>query len=60
MKPKAKRMQVEVPLHRDSANYNASAEASLQLDSIKLSSSTIDMRTSYAVASILCVTCSHA
>ncbi len=52
VKPVAKRMQIEVPLHTDSANYNAKADATLQLPSIKLSSSVVDMRTSFAIASI--------
>lgn len=54
IKPVAKRMQIDVPLHKDTDNYNSHADASLQLDSIQLSSSAVDMRTSYAVASIMC------
>ncbi|BDA41399.1 probable DNA-directed RNA polymerase III subunit RPC5 at N-terminal half [Coccomyxa sp. Obi] len=52
MKPVAKRMQIDVPLHKESDNYNSLADPSLRLDSIKLSSSSVDMPTSYAVASI--------
>lgn len=55
MKPVAKRMQIDVPLHRESDNYNSLADPSLQMDSIKLSSSSVDMPTSYAVASIRCL-----
>ncbi|CAL8461876.1 g1407 [Coccomyxa elongata] len=55
MKPVAKRMQIDVPLHRESDNYNSLADSSLQLDSIKLTSSSVDMPTSYAVASIRCL-----
>ncbi len=55
MKPVAKHMQIDVPLHRESDNYNSLADPSLQLDSIKLTSSSVDMPTSYAVASIRCL-----
>ena len=55
MKPVTKRMQIEVPLHRESDNYNSLADPSLQLDSIKLSSTSVDMPASYAVASIRCL-----
>ncbi len=54
MKPVAKRMQIDVPLHKETDNYNTNADASLQLDKLQLSSSAVDMRTSYAVASIMC------
>ncbi|CAL5222734.1 g5141 [Coccomyxa viridis] len=51
-KPSAKRLQVEVPLNKGSAEYNTDADSSVQLGSIKLDSTVVDMRTTHAVLTI--------
>ena len=51
-KPQAKRLQVEVPLNKGSAEYNTDADSSVQLGSIKLDSTVVDMRTTHAVLTI--------
>ena len=55
LKPGAKRMQIDVPLHKESPNYNRGTDTSLQLDSIALVSSLIDMGTSHAAACVRCL-----
>lgn len=59
LKPGAKRMQIDVPLHRDSPNYNRSADKALQLDSIALVSSLVDMGTTHALGCVRCVLFAH-
>ena len=51
-KPQAKRLQVEVPLNKGSAEYKTDADSSVQLGSIKLDSTVVDMRTTHAVLTI--------
>ena len=51
-KPNAKKLQVDIPLNKRSAEYNTDAEPSVQLNSIKLDSTVVDMRTTHAVLTI--------
>ena len=46
----AKRLQLEVPLHRGTRNYNPNTEPALQLDHLTLASSAVDLGTSHALA----------
>ena len=59
-KPQAKRMQMEVPLNKNSAEYNADADPSAQLETIRLDSTVVDMRTTHAVLTIRQACSSHA
>ena len=51
-KPQAKRMQMEIPLNKTSAEYDADANPSAQLETIRLDSTLVDMRTTHAVLTI--------
>ena len=59
-KPQAKRMQMEVPLNKKSAEYNADADPSAQVETIRLDSTVVDMRTTHAVLTIRQACPSHA
>ena len=51
-KPQAKRMQMEIPFNKTSAEYDADANPSAQLETIRLDSTVVDMRTTHAVLTI--------
>ena len=51
-KPQAKRMQMEIPLNKTSAEYDADANPSVQLETIRLDSTVVEMRTTHAVLTI--------
>ena len=51
---------MEVPLNKNSAEYNADAAAPAQLGSIRLDSTLVDMRTTHAVLTIRQACPSHA